>query len=63
MPTAYTKQQSEKEIRGDLFSLKEDTDSVCRGSKDSGSFKTVIRSEGRQTEKDKHPIILLICGI
>ena len=63
MPAVYTKQQSEKEIRGDLFSLKEDTDGMCKGSKDSGSFENVILSKGRQTEKDKYPIILLACGI
>ena len=34
-----------------MFSLKEDTDGVCRGSKDSGSFETVILRKGRQTEK------------
>ena len=37
--------------KSDLFSLKEDTDGMCRGTKDSGSFETVILSKGRQTEK------------
>ena len=63
MPTIYIKQQSEKEIRGDLFNLKEDTNGVCVGNKDSVSLEIVILSEVGQTENDKYHVISLICGI
>ena len=47
MPAVYTKQQSEKEIRGDLFSLKEDTDGMCKGSKDSVQTPNIMKLENK----------------